>query len=93
MAVTLGQFLLRYPEFIPAPQELVLECLAESELLVDRTAYGAKADMAVKAQAAHFIAINPLGELARLDKKGEKTTYSLHFERIKRGIGAGCRVI
>ena len=93
MAVTVGQFLLRYPEFCPAPQELIEACLEEAELLVDRTVYGAKADMAIKARAAHFVAINPLGELARLDKKGEKTTYLTHFEGIKRGIGAGCRVI
>jgi hypothetical protein len=62
--------------------------------MVDSTFYGTKADHAIHALAAHFIAISPLdGELGRLDKKSDKTVYLLQFEQIKRSIAAGCRVI
>lgn len=68
-------------------------CITDAELMIDRAYYGAKADMAVTYLAAHLIAINPLGEMARLDKRGEKTTYLLKFEMVKKSLGAGCRVI
>jgi hypothetical protein len=72
---------------------LVQPSNTDAELMVDRCVYGAKADAAVKAYAAHLIAINPLGEFARLDKKGEKTIYLLQYERFKRAVGSGFRVI
>lgn len=93
MAVTVATLVTRYPEFTATPSTLVQACIDDAELMVDRNFYGAKADMAVKALAAHLIAINPLGEMARLDKKSDRTSYSVQFEGIKRSIAAGCRVI
>jgi hypothetical protein len=93
MAVNAASLVVRYPEFTSTPTTLVDASIADAELMIDRAYYRGKADMAVTAYAAHLIAINPLGEMARLDKKGEKTTYWLHYENIKRSLGAGCRVI
>jgi len=93
LAVTYATFLVRFPEFAQAPQTLVEASLADAELMVDRDVYGAKADMAVGFYAAHLVATNPLGEMARLDKKSDRTTYLVHFERVRRSIGTGFRVI
>ena len=93
MAVDYITLTTRFPEFNATPASLVTASIADAELMVDRSFYGAKADMAVTYYAAHLIAMNPLGEMVRLDKKGAKTVYSVLFEAIKRGIGAGCRVI
>lgn len=96
MAVDATSLLARFPEFTAANTSypnLVSGAITDATALVDATEYGDKADMAITYLAAHFIAINPLGELARLDKRGEKTTYLLMFERVKKSIGFGCRVI
>ena len=93
MAVDRTSLITRFPEFTNATEALVTACIAEAELMVDRSYYGEKADMAVTHLAAHLVAINPLGEMARLDKKGDKTIYLISFEKIKRSLGAGCRVI
>ena len=94
MAVTLGELVGRFPEFAPAAPSLIDGSLADAALMVDSAYYGKKADMAIMYYAAHLIATNPLGEMARLDKgKSEATTYLKQFERIKRSIGTGCRVI
>lgn len=91
--VTRDTLITRFPEFTDTPDTLVTASIADAELMVDRTYFGAKADMAVTYYAAHLVAINPLGEMARLDKHSDKTTYLVAFERVKRSLGAGCRVI
>jgi hypothetical protein len=94
--VTPTTLIARYPEFTAANTDypnMVLAAIADAELMVGGTFFGDREDMAVKAYAAHLIAINPLGELARLDKRKEETTYLIAFERIKRASGAGFRVI
>lgn len=94
MAVTRDSFVIRFPEFIETPESLVNKCLEEAELMVDRTVFREDlGDLAVRAYAAHLIAINPLGELARLGKCDCETQYSKLFDRIKRRIGAGFRVL
>lgn len=93
MAVTFTTLRVRYPEFVPTPEALITASIVDAELMVDRTVYGSKSDMAVTSYAAHLIAINPLGEMARLDKKSDKTTYLLAFNAIKRSTAAGFRVI
>ena len=93
MAVTVGSLCSRYPEFKSTPIGLVEGSISDAELLVSRSVYGAKADMAITCYAAHLIAINPLGELALLSKEYGKTTYLTQFEFIKRSVGVGCSVI
>lgn len=93
MAVTRTSLATRFPEFSDTPVALVDACISDAVLMVDSAVYGAKADMAITYLAAHLIATNPLGEMARIDKKSDKTVYSVQFDTIKRGIAAGCRVI
>lgn len=93
MSVTRATLIARFPEFASTPEALVTSSIADAELMIDRPYFGSKADVAVTLYASHLIAINPLGEMARLDKKGEETTYLIAFERVKRSIGVGCRVI
>jgi len=96
MAVTAVSLVARYPEFedaVTAYPAMVDACIAEAALMVDGNVYGDKADMAVTSYAAHLIALNPIGELARLDKKSDKTTYLIHFTNIKKSVAAGFRVL
>ena len=98
MAVTLTTFRARYPEFDPSTPDAALDaliqaCINDAEEMVDRSLYGTKADMAVKAYAAHLVATNPLGEYARLVSDDGRTTYLTHYESARKTVGAGCRVI
>ena len=96
MSVTAVSLVARFPEFTQAYTsypDLVTGSIADATLMVDSDQYGDKADMAITYLAAHMIATNPLGEMARIDKKGESTTYLTLFNSVKRSIGAGCRVI
>jgi len=96
MAVDATSLTTRYPELAAAVTDypdMVDGCIAQAQAMVDSDWYGSKADHAIHALAAHFVAINPLGELARIDKKGEKTVYWIQYEQIRKSIGAGCRVI
>ena len=92
MAVDASSLLARFPEFTEANTEypsLVSGAIADAELLVDRVVWGDKADMGVTHLAAHFIAINPLGELARLDKRGEENHLSVVFRKTQEIPGVG----
>ena len=93
MALSQAVFLAQFPEFGNAPPGLVERALDEAALMVDSAVYGTKTNVALGYYAAHLIAINPLGELARLQKDPEKTTYMLAFQRIQRSLGAGFRTI
>jgi hypothetical protein len=93
MAVYAAELRTRYPEFNNAPDALVQQCIDDATLMVDAAVFGAKTDIAIKALAAHYIAINPLGEMARLDKQGKETTYWLQYQGIRKSVAAGFRVI
>jgi hypothetical protein len=93
---TAAELVARYPEFAPAVSaypDMVDACLAEASECVDAAFFAGKTSHAVLALAAHLIAINPLGELARIDKRTDTTVYSIQFERLKRTCGAGFRVL
>lgn len=94
--ITSATLITRYPEFTAAYSQypdMISGCVDQANAMIDYSVFGAKAEHAAHALAAHYIAINPLGEFARLDKKGEKTIYWLQYEQIKRSLGAGFRVI
>jgi hypothetical protein len=97
MAVDAASLIARFPEFTQTVTEypdLVDGAIADAELMVDRVVWGDKADAGVTHYAAHLIAINPIGEMARLDKRGEKTTYLLSYNELKKTLGlATCRVV
>ena len=94
MAVTVESLKTRFPEFDATPETLVAACIADAELMLSSEAFGNQYDMAVNYKAAHLIAVNPLGEMARLDAKkpasnGSLTVYERSFLEIKKGIGVG----
>lgn len=94
MAVDRTSLIARFPEFENAPTDLVTGSIADAKLVIDSGYYGTRYDSAVTWLAAHYIAINPLGELARLSKKGvTTTTYMEGFQRTKMACGTGFRVI
>lgn len=93
--VTYSSFVALYPEFTPAPVATVNASIAEALIMVDPAVYRAKTDAAVAAFAAHLIALNPLGEYAKLSKTAgsEDTIYLKRFQRIQRSCTSGFRVI
>jgi len=93
LAVSRATLIARFPEFTATPESLVTAAIADATLMVDSDYYGGKADMAITYYAAHLIATNPLGEMARIDKKSDRTVYLAAFERVMRSIGAGFRMI
>ena len=92
MTVTLETFAARFPEFDAAPTNMIEACIAEAAVQIDSTVYGAKYDAAVMNLAAHLIATNPLGEMARLQAKDGTTTYLKHYQNLKRMVASGFRV-
>jgi hypothetical protein len=96
MAVDATSLTVRYPELAPAvtaAPDMVDACIAQAEILIDRTVYGSKADAAVHALAAHFVAINPLGELGRLNKRNDDTVYLMQYRQLRRSLGYSISVI
>jgi hypothetical protein len=96
MAVDVSALIARYPEFTATVTEypdMVDACIAEAVSRISSAYFGTRTDMAVKALAAHLIAINPLGEMARIQMKDGSTTYLQDYQRIRRGISTGFRVI
>ncbi|MBW2672072.1 MAG: DUF4054 domain-containing protein [Deltaproteobacteria bacterium] len=96
MAVTAASFLERFPEFEAAGSTLIEASLTDARLMISSSAYGVKYDMAVRFQAAHLLAINPLGEMARLDMDkcgSDATTYSAQLKTIQSSLGLGVRTI
>lgn len=96
MAVTTASFLARFPEFARAPRGLIEGAIADAIVQIDRCVFRDKADAATQFLAAHMVANNPLGEVARLEKKGADgepmTTYLYEFNRLKRIVTSGFRV-
>lgn len=94
MALSRAEFLVKHPEFARTATALVDAKLAEAERRVSRAVYGATADDAVAALAAHLIASAPTGLPMRVDDKkgGGATIYLREFRRIRRALGAGITV-
>jgi hypothetical protein len=93
MAVTVTQLKIRFPEFLNAEATLVQSCLNEAALMVDAEVFGLKTDTAITYLAAHLLAVNPLAEMAKLEQDDGQTTYSTVFDRIKRSVAGGARVV
>jgi hypothetical protein len=96
MAVDVSALIARYPEFTATVTEypdMVDACIAEAVSRISSAYFGTRADIAVKALAAHLITINPLGEMARIQMKDGSTLYFKEYQRIRNGISTGFRVI
>lgn len=94
MALTVGAFLTRFPEFTKAPTATIEACIAEAEQEIEVGICSAvRRDNLVKYLTAHLIASNPKGEFAKLDKTTGDTMYSARYKELKSGIPAGFRAL
>ena len=93
MAVSVGQFLVDYPEFEGIPQKMITAKIAMATLQVNSSVWGSKATDAIKVLAAHFLALSPLGEQSKLKHENRGTIYGDTFNMMKRQVTSGFRVI
>jgi hypothetical protein len=93
MAVTRETFLVAFPEFRRTDLAIVDAKLAEAERMVSRSFWGRLADDGVSNYAAHLIAVSPLAEKSKFVERTGVTVYLQTFERLKRSLGVGARVI
>lgn len=80
MALSRADFRARYPEFATAADTHVDAALAEAERFTS-DGWGADRDDIVALQAAHILAISPMGRDARLSAKDGSSTYLAQYER------------
>lgn len=86
MALTLEQFRERFPAFEDTPEGLVRARLDEAARAVSASSWGPRADDAHGLLTAHMLALEPMGEQARLKLPGggETTTYGRRFEELRK---------
>lgn len=92
MAVTRATFIIQFPEFANADEDLVEAMLAAAELEIDRDVWEAKGDQGQMYLAAHKLALSPHGNGAELVSNGGATTYEIHYEKLQRQVSSGFRV-
>lgn len=90
MTVTVEQIKAEFPEFVNTDSGLIGYRIADAERLCAGTAFGERADDAVKYLACHLIQLAPHGEPARLvpsqEPGGASTTYERQYLAIKRSV-------
>ncbi len=92
--VTLAEWRARFPEFSAASDTLCQACIDEAHTRVSVKVWSPVQRIAgIKYLAAHLVATNPSGEFARLDEAEGSTQYSQEFDRLKRTVAAGFRII
>ena len=92
MALTPSEFKLSFPEFRSTADELIQAQLDRAARHCDPLVYLTKHEDAVMYRAAHLLALSPQGAAARLVGADGSTTYQIHFDEIRRELGAGWRV-
>lgn len=93
MAVTVENFIERFPEFRTAKIETIEAVIADAVLEVDPAVWGTKTDLGVKYTAAHLLALSPFGRQAKLVSKTGGTTYEKHRDNLISQVSSGFRVI
>ena len=94
MAVTLADFVKRYPEFKPlscSDEGFVRAVLDEAAKVINPASFGDQTDRSVMLYAAHQIAISPCGLAAGLSVKGE-SPYGGELDMAAGSATIGCRV-
>jgi hypothetical protein len=92
MALNAGTFKLSFPEFRSTADELIQLQLDRAARHCDPEAYLTKYEDAVMYRAAHLLALSPQGAAAKMVNKDGTTSYQVHFDEIRREVGAGWRV-
>ena len=89
MALSLSTFRARFPEFQSQPDATLQDAINRGAAQSDSTIFGDLVDEATGYLAAHFLALSPFGQQARLSGPTESTTYYLHWRRLATKKAAG----
>jgi hypothetical protein len=92
MAVTLSAWRVVYPEFNGARDPLVQASLDFAAIEVDAEVWGTKTDHGIGLLAAHYLALSPYGQNARMVAKDGSTTYGKSYESLRDSVAAGLRI-
>lgn len=100
--MNLASFRILYPEFVSTPDATVTAQLNAAAFNVDTGTYGDRYDQAHGLLTAHFLALAPGAQMARLDPKTlkamgatslyETTTYGIAFQELRNAASALLRV-
>jgi hypothetical protein len=92
VAFTNADFRILYPEMARLPNGQVDAFIALAALDVDPAIWGAETDHGIGLRAAHYAALAPQGQQARLASVKGQTTYGIQFEALRDKVAAGDRV-
>ena len=82
-------FKARFPEFNRLPDVTIQDALDRGVAQTNANVFGPLQDEASSYLAAHFLALSPYGQQARLVAKDGTTTYFTHWIRIAQLKSAG----
>lgn len=89
MALDVATFVDKFPEFDEigtASPGTITQAIADAKHFVSAPIWGARYESGVLYKAAHLLAMSPFGEGARLDKKGDNSTYGVVFDSMLRAL-------
>jgi hypothetical protein len=89
MSLKLVTFRARFPEFANLPDATLLDAIDRGAAQSDATIFGDLVDESTGYLAAHFLALSPYGQQARLVGANESTTYYIHWRRLANKKAAG----
>ena len=82
-------FKARFPEFNRLPDVTIQDAIQRGQAQTNANVFGPLQDEASSYLAAHFLALSPYGQQARLVSKDGSTTYFMHWIRIAQFKSAG----
>ena len=89
MALDVTTFVAKFPEFDEigtVSPDTITQAIEDAKEFCDSTIWGSRYESGVLYKAAHMLAMSPFGETARLDKKGEQSTYGVVFDSMRRAL-------
>ncbi len=89
MALSITTFRARFPEFQSLPDPTIQDAINRGAAQSDSVIFGDLVDESTGYLAAHFLALSPYGQQARLTGANESTTYYLHWRRLATKKAAG----
>lgn len=92
MALTVLQFVDRFPEFRGTAEGLIARRIAEAQRRTDPGTWGERADDGAAYLAAHLLSVSPTGEQARIAKGDQASSYLRERQRMAREVTFGMRV-
>jgi hypothetical protein len=93
LVLSVRKFKNRFPEFKETDATQVQRALEDSQDTVDATVWGSRREQGIAYQAAHLLAMAPLGEQAKLKLESRGTIYGQRFAMLQRIVAGTPRVI